>query len=611
MYAIVRAWSTAPVRKDFFMKIVLAAINAKYIHSNLAVYSLKDSAWAEGVDISIEEFTINNYIDEILARLYKSRPDILAFSCYIWNISMVEELADLLGKVLPETSIWVGGPEVSYDAGDVLKRNPAIDLVMCGEGEETFRELVEAAAKQFPLEGELLSDIAGIVFRGRDGRITDTGARPPLSMDLLPFPYKNMELFKNRIIYYESSRGCPFSCSYCLSSIDRHVRFRSMDKVKKELSVFLEAKVPQVKFVDRTFNCRHDRTLEIWRFIRDKDNGVTNFHFEITADLLNEEELELLESMRPGLVQLEIGVQSVNPDTLQAIQRSMDFEKLAGIVRRLGKNRNIHQHLDLIAGLPWEDMDSFAQSFNKVYSLEPSQLQLGFLKVLKGSPMHDMQEEYALVYRTRPVYEVMSTRWMSFDDILFLKEIEEMVEVYYNSAQFCQSLKYLEHFFEHPFELFSRLAFFYRNGDFAGRHYSRFERYELLRTFAAQVLGDVRGFLQELFDEILTYDLYLRENVKSRPCWAPDQTPWKKAVAAFYSNPAMIERYFKDYRDKNYRQIRNLTHVEVFHWDIIESAQAGEGRTSGKGLGAMVFYYDHKDCLTYGGRAILLEEELE
>ena len=615
------------------MKILLAAINAKYIHSNLAVYSLKAcTEHIPGIRVAVEEFTINNYIDEILTRLYREKPDVLAFSCYIWNLTMVEELIDLMRKAAPEIKIWLGGPEVSYDAADVLRRNPGADLVMRGEGEDTFRELVSGlalnggsdkmeAGEELPgqkyaagLSDEKLAEIPGLTFRKRDGNIVETGERPPVLMDSIPFPYKNMDIFKNRIIYYESSRGCPFSCSYCLSSIDRHVRFRSLSLVLEELGFFLDHKVPQVKFVDRTFNCRHDRTLAIWKFIKDHDNGVTNFHFEVTADLLNEEELELLATLRPGLIQLEIGVQSTNPKTIKAIDRVMDFAKLSRLVQRIQKGKNVHVHLDLIAGLPWEDIDSFIRSFNDVYALRPNQLQMGFLKVLKGSKMHQHQKDYGLVYRTKPVYEVMSTRWITFDEILFLKDVEEMVEIYYNTAQFTYSLEYLLHFFKTPFDIFKTLAIAYREQVTDGRKFSRLDRYDLLRRFAKGAVEETPGmdespgFVAELFDDILRYDYYLREKAKTRPSWAPDTERFKKEIAAFYSSLQMREKYFKEYDDKNYRQIRNLTHVEIFSWDIVKSALTGIP-VPGKN-GGVLFMYRHRDSLTYEAQALPLGEDL-
>lgn len=483
------------------MKVLLTAINAKYIHSNLAVYSLKASSGRYRDDVEIAEYTINNYIDEILSSIYIKKPDLIAFSCYIWNIDMVLELIDLFHKVAGDVPVWVGGPEVSYDARAVLEKNPGITGVMCGEGEATFKELLECyedlldrdldthhstdrSTGNFRDFCERLGRVQGLVFRSWDQAIVDTGDRPPLAMDDLPFPYEDLKAFDHKIIYYESSRGCPFRCSYCLSSIDKRVRFRSPELVKKELQLFLDARVEQVKFVDRTFNCSHSHTLDIWRFIRDHDNGVTNFHFEISADLLNEEELDLLASLRPGLVQLEIGVQSTNLQTIKAIDRTMDFEALSQVVRRIQAAHNVHQHLDLIAGLPYEDLESFKKSFNDVYRLRPQQLQMGFLKVLKGSKMHRVQKSYDLVYRTKPVYEVMSTRWLSFDDVLALKQVEEMVEIYYNSTQFFNTLDYFLHFFETPYEMFETLAGWYGRTKIDGAGHSRLARYGILEEFA-------------------------------------------------------------------------------------------------------------------------------
>ena len=320
-----------------FMKTLLIAINAKYIHSNLAVYSLKASAGSWKDEVEIAEYTINHLREDILADIYRRKPDVAAFSCYIWNMEYVQSLLKDLKKVLPDTEIWLGGPEVSYDCEEVLEREPNVRGIMTGEGETTFREL----QSWYHGEGRL-SDIRGLVYRDEEGKFCHTGIREYEKLDDLPFVYEDMTKFQNRIIYYESSRGCPFSCSYCLSSIDKRVRFRSLPLVKKELAFFLEHRVPQVKFVDRTFNVNHARTKELLRFLKEQDNGVTNFHFESSADLLDEEEIDLLNGLRPGLVQLEIGVQSTDGAVLGAIHRTADFEIIADKVRRIQKGRNVH-----------------------------------------------------------------------------------------------------------------------------------------------------------------------------------------------------------------------------------------------------------------------------
>ena len=525
------------------MKILLAACNAKYIHSNLAVYNLKSCSGEYSSRVVVKEYTINQIRDDILKDIYLEQPDVVCFSCYIWNISFVRELVPDLKKILPQVEFWAGGPEVSYDAVEFLKKNPAFFGVMVGEGEETFHELAGYYIERKP---ETLSGIRGVAFRdenkGRD--IVHTGWRELMDLSKVPFAYSNLTEFKNRIIYYESSRGCPFSCSYCLSSIDKKLRFRDIELVKKELQFFIDNKVPQVKFVDRTFNCKHDHAMEIWRYITENDNGITNFHFEISADLLRAEELALMKTMRPGLIQLEIGVQSTNPQTIKAIRRTMDFEKLKGIVEQIHSFGNIHQHLDLIAGLPYEDYDSFRNSFNDVYALKPQQLQLGFLKVLKGSHMMEMCKEYGIVYKTQEPYEVLSTKWLDYDHVLKLKTVENMVEVYYNSGQFQNTLEYLEKFFPDAFSIYERLGSFYMEKGYGDVSHTRMRRYEILLEF----LEDVPEISMDQVKDQMVYDLYLRENLKSRPGFARDQKPF--------------ERQIWDFRKRE--KVAKNAHVEVF-----------------------------------------------
>ena len=545
------------------MKVLLTAVNAKYIHSNPAVYSLQKfvTAYAPeyGKDVELAEFTINHYADDILQEIYRRRPDVVAFSCYIWNLQMIERVLEDLPKVLPEVQIWAGGPEVSYDAPDFLKKHDCMTGVMMGEGEETFLELMEYWHGK-----KKLNEIPGITWRDSEGEIKVQPGRPLLDMNRLPFLYDELDDFEHRIIYYESSRGCPFSCSYCLSSIDKSVRFRDAQTVVKELQFFLDRKVPQVKFVDRTFNCRHSHALTIWNYIREHDNGITNFHFEIAADLLNEEELALLNTMRPGLVQLEIGVQSTNQKTIEAIDRVMDFSHLCSVVKRVQSGHNIHQHLDLIAGLPWENFDSFRQSFNDVYHLYPDQLQLGFLKVLKGSRMQEKAEEYGIVYHSDPVYEVFYTNWISYQEILELKQIEDMVEVYYNSGQFPNTIRHLEKEFCDPFTMYQQLAAFYGQQGWWGQSHSRMQRFEMLREFIHSVSEN------RIYDELLLLDLYLRENSKSRPKWAPDLQNEKKQFLDWFRQEEQEHQVLKGYEGFSARQMMNMVHLERFS---IETAQ--------------------------------------
>ena len=522
------------------MKILLVACNAKYIHSNLAVYDLQAYASDYADHIVLKEYTINQQKDDIMRDIYLEHPDVVCVSCYIWNLSFVKELMADLIKILPGADFWAGGPEVSYDAEKFLTENSEFKGVMVGEGEETFKELAGYYVEKNP---QNLKDMTGICYRDGD-QIIHNGWRQIMDLSSIPFIYKDLSEFKNRIIYYESSRGCPFSCSYCLSSIDKKLRFRGTETVKKELQFFIDNKVPQVKFVDRTFNCKHDHAMAIWKYINEHDNGVTNFHFEISADLLREEELQEMSTMRPGLIQLEIGVQSTNPDTIKAIHRTMDFEKLKGIVDRIHSFGNIHQHLDLIAGLPYEDYDSFRHSFNDVYALKPQQLQLGFLKVLKGSHMMEMCREYGIVYKTQEPYEVLSTKWLDYDHVLKLKTVENMVEVYYNSGQFQNTLEYLEKFFPDAFSIYERLGSFYMEKGYGDISHTRMRRYEILLEF----LEDMPEISVDQVKDQMVYDLYLRENLKSRPGFARDQKPF--------------ERQVWDFRKRE--KVAKNAHVEVF-----------------------------------------------
>lgn len=575
------------------MNIVLAAINAKYIHSNLAVYSLRAYAQQYKDEIQIAEYTINQQIDDILMDLYKKKPDVLCFSCYIWNLSYVEELIREFGKIFPSVPIWVGGPEVSYDTKDVLERLPEVTGVIFGEGEKTFLEVVE----YYHGKDVKLSEIKGIAYRGEEGQFLQNSWREVMDLSEVPFVYHDMADFKNKIIYYESSRGCPFSCSYCLSSIDKCLRFRKLELVEKELQFFIDEKVPQVKFVDRTFNCNHKHAIAIWKYIKEHDKGITNFHFEVAADLLNEEELKLIESMRPGLIQLEIGVQSTNEQTIREIRRTMRFEEVARIVQRINQGENVHQHLDLIAGLPYEDMESFQKSFDDVYRLHPEQLQLGFLKVLKGSYMESQKERYGLVYKSRPPYEVLYTKWLSYEEMMQLKSVEEMVEVYYNSGQFSYCLRKLEEEYASPFVLYQGLGRYYENHELHLMSHSRITRYEILLGF----IREKHKERESLYRELLTFDLYLRENVKNRPEFAGEHEVSKDWLNAFYETESKEHQYLIGYEAYDKRQLRKMTHIEKFHYDVLGTCEEKEN--------FLLFDYQNRSRLTH--QAAVTEVETE
>lgn len=627
------------------MRFLLCGINAKYIHSNLAIFSLKayaDRKKIPGAEIILKEYTINNYVEDILQDLYEAKADIIIFSCYIWNISFVRELAAELKKVSPEVKIWAGGPEVSYAANKFLMENPAFDLIMQGEGEEVFSELIcltveeKCRIKDVYKQSESKKVLSGIVekryfierkqavkeekdiedkhFAGEDNvyptnyidmsklqklqgiavrdflgeaalgnaesnignktKIINTGFAILMDMDTIPFVYEDFHLFEHKILYYETSRGCPFCCSYCLSSVDKTVRFRSLPIVKKELDAFLEAKVPQVKFVDRTFNCNRQRAIDIWSYLVEHDNGITNFHFEISSDLLGEEELELFAKMRPGLIQLEIGVQSTNGETVDAIHRHMDLEKLFHYVDRVHALGNIHQHLDLIAGLPYENYERFGVSFDDLYAHKPDQLQLGFLKVLKGTMMEEEVKKYSILYRNQPPYEVLGTKWLSYDEIILLKGVEELVELYYNSGQYTLTLKYAVPFFESPFRFYEMFSAWYRGKGYHKLNHNRLEKYNILREFLREHIDENEW---DTLDEIMLYDMYLRENVKGRPAWAKDTAQYKKEWKALYREQG--EKLFpEDVQAGIYdsKRAANQSHIEVFEINIKKFEQSGQ-----------------------------------
>lgn len=614
------------------MKVLLVAINAKYIHSNLAIYTLQAYAKSKGIDVEIAEYTINNYTEEIMADIYRKKPDFIGFSCYIWNITYITDIANEIHKVLPNTYIWFGGPEVSYESENYLKEHTYIDGIMIGEGEETLCELVKVYeeyqkdTKINSLENDkdksLTSDnrelisrlkkINGIVIKEEQIsgelceqiNIINTGMRPYMDMDTIPFPYDNIDKFANRIIYYESSRGCPYSCSYCMSSIDKRVRFRSMELVKKELKFFIDNKITQVKFVDRTFNCNKQRTLELWKFIKENDNGITNFHFEISADILSDEEIEMMKDMRPRLIQLEIGVQSTNEQTIDAIKRKMDFKKLSNIVNRINSTKKVHQHLDLIAGLPYEDYESFKKSFNDVYGLRPEQLQLGFLKVLKGSLMYEEAEKYGIVYKTNPVYEVLQTKWLSYDDVLKLRQIEEVLEVYYNSRQFENTMEYLVDFFENPFDMYEKIAQYYDENNLFGIKHTRINRYIILLDM---LRANVMKNLDKEYDiarQLLVHDLYLREKVKTRPEFAEDMSIYKEKYNVFYKDEEHIRKILPAYGKYDTKQIARMTHIEHYSidiWELMENKKIVEKDSF------ILYDYLERNPINYQARIINLK----
>lgn len=596
------------------MNILLVGINAKYIHSNPAIHSLAAYAGKfadeDGMTlrkhIQIAEYTINQQLADIEADIYKKKPDVLAVSCYIWNFAMVQELIEDIHQVCPDLPIWLGGPEVSFHPDKLLQKFPYLAGIMIGEGEQTFVELVQWYLGK---EKELVS-IAGLYL---PSGFTDE--RDCLSLDEIPFLYGDLTEFANRILYYESSRGCPFRCKYCLSSIDKQLRFRSIEIVEKELQFFLDNKAPQVKFIDRTFNAKHEHAMAVWKYIKEHDNGITNFHFEISADLLTEEEIALLNSMREGLVQLEIGVQSTNEETIHAINRSMDLYKLKNAVERVNAGKNIHQHLDLIAGLPHEDYESFHRSFNDVYAMEPEQLQLGFLKVLKGSVMEAQAEEYGIGYRKTPPYEVLYTKWLSYEDVIRLKGIEEMVELFYNSGQFSNTIRFLEKIIGDAFLLYEHLANFYEGKGYPVAAAKRIAHYEhllelvqeyfLKRKYDMQTVED----MTEVTREYLLFDCYLRENMKTAPTFAKDNSEYKTYLREFYQKEEEERLVLPGYEMYDSKQMAKMTHVEFFHYPVWDREVADVREVVNRRLKKpqpILFDYKERSAITKDCRYVLI-----
>ncbi len=567
-------------------KVILAALNAKYIHSNLALrYLSRFQENEKKHDLLTMEFTINQRLDFIADELFQQHPDVIVFSCYIWNVEMLRQLCPLLKKILPHCILGFGGPEVSYESETFLRENPAVDLVMRGEGELVFSELLDHLDHGKPAS---LTEIKGISFR-QDGAVFSTPPQEPLDLALLPFPYDDdFKDVENQIIYYESSRGCPYRCGYCLSSVEQGVRFVPLEKVLPDLQKFLDQKVHQVKFIDRTFNCKKSHAMAIWKYLHAHDNGVTNFHFEITADLMDQETIDFLKLVRKGLFQFEIGVQSTNPHTIRAIHRSVDFEKLSDIVKQIKQGGNIHQHLDLIAGLPYEDYNSFGHSFNDVYALRPEQLQLGFLKVLKGSMLYHRQKDFSIVYHDLAPYEVLTTHVLPYTDTLRLKYVEEMVEIYYNSGKFLHTLEYLVPLYESPFAFFEQLSQFWMEQGYHFQSHSRMGLCDVLWQFAQR--KKETDLLK--FQWALKFDLALHEKPKKLPEWMTVRNEaWNCDISA-----KLIQTYLPHYANGERKTVLRQTHLEVF------------GEEPPK---AVLFDYGRKDLLGNAAYRIIPLEVLQ
>lgn len=564
------------------MKILLVAVNAKYTHMNPALYSIRAFAGVYGECMDIAEYTINQYPRDVLKELFKKRPDIIGFSCYIWNMRFIDELLEDIGKVLPSAIILLGGPEAAHNTEELFRKHECVDGIFTGEGESSWKKLAETLSEyeDVPINIKDIGVIPGLLIRGEEEMpVKETKM---MELDDIPFIFDDMSLFENRMIYYETSRGCPFRCSYCLSSIDKTMRFKSLDKVYPQLQHFLDCRVKIVKFTDRTFNANHEHAMGIWRYLSEHDNGVTRFHFEIEADLLGEKELDFLETVRPGLFQLEIGVQSANPETLASVNRHSDISRIRSAVKRLKANGNIPVHVDLIAGLPYEGLNSFRDSFNEVYGWGADELQLGFLKVLKGTEIEKKAEQYGLIYESSPPYEVLSTNWLSYEEIIHLKDLEEQLERYGNSGSFRFTLREFEKYFSDAFAMYEYIAQYYRLHSDRFRRQSRMSSYEMLRDIISVKLDelndDFAGFDLDMrqighFDALLIIDMYAKEKLKVRPGFIPGADKQRR-----------FEREYK----KAYGTGENV-HVENFEFDVNALIC---GNIIRAGSGTVIFTYE-------------------
>ncbi|EOU2037800.1 MAG: DUF4080 domain-containing protein [Clostridium perfringens] len=533
------------------MKILLTAINSKYIHSNLAVRYLK--AFTKDLDFQgdIKEFSINDRVENILEGIIEEKPDVVAFSCYIWNMEFVNRLAELIKLVDPKIEILYGGPEVSYEGKEFLENHEG-EYVIVGEGEKTFREFV-----LYKLGEGKIEDIKGLNYK-RDGKVFENPKRPEMDMNELVFPYTYEEDINNKIVYYEASRGCPFKCKYCLSSVMHGVRFLDVERVKKELKYFMERGLKLVKFVDRTFNCNREYTVELLKYLSEQDTE-TRFHFEVAADLLTEEQIEILNNAPKGRFQLEVGVQTTNNEVLHNINRYITYENIKEKVLKVAAGKNVMQHLDLIAGLPGEDLESFKKSFNDVHDIRPDEIQLGFLKLLKGSSMREEAKKWGIVYSPYAPYEIIRSKDISYEELLLLKKVEAMVDKYYNSCKFNNVIKFFLNIYEKPFDFYYDLAMFFEEKGNFKRSIGNVEYYKILLDFYLEKIG---GEDEGLFKEVLKFD-YLCFNKKR---WLPD-----------FLVRTITKEDEQNIKDSFDRQMPfKKAHIEKFEIDIINYIKNGE-----------------------------------
>ncbi|MEN6350586.1 MAG: B12-binding domain-containing radical SAM protein [Syntrophomonas sp.] len=544
------------------MKVLLSTLNAKFIHSSLALAYLREFCQAEKRDIELKEFTINQQNEDIMAAIFQIRPDILAFSAYIWNIKPILQICRDYKQVSPHTIIILGGPEVSYDSCTILEKNQWIDYIVRGEGEETLKELLEVL-----YQGKHPGEIMGISYRD-NGMIFENPDRPLISaLDKIPFPYRGrLDYYRDRIIYYESSRGCPFNCSYCLSSTIKGVRCFSLPRVKEDLAYLISKGIKEVKFVDRTFNFSEDRARQIMEFILQQE-GTSKFHFEVAAEIVSDNFLSFLKQVPPGRFDFEIGVQSTHPDALKAVRRSSNWPRLASNIKALVALGNMHIHLDLIAGLPFEDYDSFAKSFNDVYVLGADVIQLGFLKLLKGSAIRGEGDEHDYVFQSQPPYQVMANRYLSYGQILILKQVEDLLSRYYNSGGMPRSLSYIVGIIYkgQAFKFYEEFAAYWQEQDYFAKAHKKEAEYGILMKFIA---SNFESHLPTI-NELLKLDFLCNNQNDNLPRGILSHNPdnISEILYSILKNHDFISEFLPELYKKSAREIRRQVHLEYFRYD--------------------------------------------
>ncbi|MGL5757072.1 MAG: B12-binding domain-containing radical SAM protein [Paraclostridium sp.] len=573
------------------MKILLTTLNSKFIHTNLAIRYLNQMVKdIENIDVEIKEYTINNELDFILKDIYVNNYDVILFSTYIWNVNDIVKICNNLKKIKPNIKIALGGPEVTYDSEEAMKKYDFVDYILYGEGELIFRDFTKY------LKGDMkIEDVDGLVYRSKDKVITNKPMRLLENLDLIPSPYEtlNKDEYENRIVYYETSRGCPFNCQYCLSSTMQGLRYFSIDRVKKDLKALIDAKVSQIKFIDRTFNANKKFAMEIMKFLMENDNEYTTYHFEVTAHLLTEDMLEFLKDCKEGLFQFEIGVQTTNEKVLEAVGRRDDFSKLSYVVQKIATYRNIHQHLDLIAGLPYENYSSFENSFNDVFNLGIEHLQLGFLKMIKGTGIRNNADEHEFRYKDYPPYEVLYNKYISYNEILKLKDIEEILERYFNSKNFVLSMRYIIHNYykESPFKFFENFATYFNDNGYFNASQGKNQLYKILLDFYVEKIN----LNNDLFREIIKYDYISLGKTSSVPTFMDkvDAEDFKNRCHLFLQNEENILKYIPRFENTPAKQIIKYVHFEIFKYDILELKKDIKTKLQPK-ESTVLFVYDDK-----------------